>query len=151
METTAIKTLIVKSSSFKNNEMIPSQYTCNGLNINPELMIEELPANAKSLAIIVDDADAPSGCHCHWLVWDIIPQRIIEEDSAPGIQGRNSMGENKYIGPCPPSGLHQYHFKVYALDTKLSMLPPSTNEKELMAAMSRHIISSGELLGLYSK
>jgi Raf kinase inhibitor-like YbhB/YbcL family protein len=151
MITTAIKTLVVKSSAFKSNEMIPPIYTCNGLNINPELTIEDIPANTKSLAIIVDDSDAPSGCYCHWLVWDILPERIIQEDSVPGIQGRNSMGENKYIGPCPPSGIHQYHFKVYALDIKLDTLPPSTNEKELMAAMGPNIISSGELLGLYEK
>ncbi|WP_074723937.1 YbhB/YbcL family Raf kinase inhibitor-like protein [Flavobacterium frigoris] len=151
MAKTVSTTLIVKSSAFKNNEMIPSQYTCNGLNINPELIIEELPANTKSLAIIVDDADASSGIYCHWLVWDILPERIVEEDSVPGIQGRNTMGENRYTGPCPPSGTHHYHFKVYALDSKLSALPPSTNEKELTAAMKPHIISSGELIGLYKK
>lgn len=151
MATTVSTTLVVKSAAFNNNEMIPSQYTCDGLNINPELIIEEIPANTKSLAIIVDDPDSPSGTYCHWLVWDILPERIIEENSVPGIQGRNTMGENKYTGPCPPSGTHHYHFKVYALDTKLSVLPPSTNEKELTAAMKPHIISSGELIGLYRK
>jgi Raf kinase inhibitor-like YbhB/YbcL family protein len=90
--------------------MIPPQYTCNGLNINPELMIEELPANTK-VSLLCDDSDAPSGCHCHWLVWDILPETIIQEGSR---HGQKFYGTNKYIGPCPPSGIHQYHFKVYA-------------------------------------
>jgi phosphatidylethanolamine-binding protein (PEBP) family uncharacterized protein len=105
--------------------MIPPQYTCNGLNINPELMIEELPANTK-VFIIVDDSDAPSGCHCHWLVWDILPETIIQEDSVPGIQGRNSMGANKYIGPALQAGYINIILKSM-LWTIIHC--PSTNEK----------------------
>jgi hypothetical protein len=149
MATTVNTTLIIKSSAFKNNDLIPSQYTCEGLNINPDLIIEEIPSNAKSLAIIIDDSDSPSGNYCHWIVWDILPEKIIAENSAPGIEGRNSAHENKYTGPCPTSGTHHYHFRVYALDTKLSYLPPSTNERELRQAMHSHILSSGEMVGLY--
>jgi Raf kinase inhibitor-like YbhB/YbcL family protein len=144
-------TLIIKSSAFKNNEFIPSKYTCDGLNINPDLMIDNIPANTKSLAIIVDDPDAPNGTFCHWVMWDIPPKNTIKEDSKPGIQGRNSMHENKYFGPCPPSGTHHYHFKVYALNTKLDFLPSNTGEKELLNAMKGHIISSGDLIGLYKR
>lgn len=143
-------TLTVKSPAFKNNEFIPSKYTCDGLNINPELRIEDIPANTKSLALIVDDPDAPNGTFCHWLLWDIDPKNAIKEDSKPGKVGSNSMHENKYFGPCPPSGTHHYHFKVYALNTKLN-LPSKTGEKELLHAMKGHVISSGDLVGLYKR
>lgn len=151
MSTTINKSLRIKSSSFKNNSAIPSKYCCDGLNINPELSIDDLPENAKSLAIIVKDPDAKNGDYCHWIVWDVDPKTIIKENSSPGIEGRNSKGMNKYAGPCPPMGIHHYHFQVYALDTKLSYLPPSSNEKELKVAMKNHIIAKGELIGLYKK
>nr|WP_314896853.1 YbhB/YbcL family Raf kinase inhibitor-like protein [uncultured Flavobacterium sp.] len=150
MSTIISTTLTIKSPAFKNNEFIPSKYTCDGLNINPELIIEDIPVNTKSLAIIVDDPDAPNGTFCHWLLWDIPPKTTIKEDSRPGTQGRNSIHENKYFGPCPPSGTHHYHFKVYALDAKLN-LPPNTGEKELLNTMKGHIISSGDLVGLYKR
>ena len=150
MSTIISTTLTIKSSAFKNNEFIPSKYTCDGLNINPDLMVENIPANTISLAVIIDDPDAPNGTFCHWLVWDIPPKNTIKEDSRPGAQGRNSMHENKYFGPCPPSGTHHYHFKVYALNTKLN-LPQNTGEKELLNAMKGHIISSGDLVGLYKR
>ena len=150
MSTIISTTLTIKSPAFKNNEFIPSKYTCDGLNINPELIIEDIPVNTKSLAIIVDDPDAPNGTFCHWLLWNIPPKTTIKEDSRPGIQGRNSIHENKYFGPCPPSGTHHYHFKVYALDTKLN-LAPNTGEKELLNTMKGHIISSGDLVGLYKR
>ncbi|MNE13477.1 putative kinase inhibitor [compost metagenome] len=142
--------LTVKSSAFKHNEFIPSKYTCDGLNINPELIIEEIPAATKSLALIVDDPDAPNGTFCHWLMWDIPPKNTIKEDSTPGTEGKNSMRENSYFGPCPPRGTHHYHFKVYALNTKLN-LPVNTDEQELLNAMKGHIISSGDLIGLYKR
>lgn len=150
MSTIISTTLTIKSPAFKNNEFIPSKYTCDGLNINPELIIEDIPVNTKSLAIIVDDPDAPNGTFCHWLLWNIPPKSTIKEDSRPGTQGRNSIHENKYFGPCPPSGTHHYHFKVYALDAKLN-LAPNTGEKELLNTMKGHIISSGDLVGLYKR
>lgn len=143
--------LTVHSSAFKQNEHIPSKYTCDGLNINPEILIDNIPANTKTLAVIVDDPDAPSGTFCHWVMWDIPPASKIKEDSKPGTQGKNSMGKNSYFGPCPPGGTHHYHFKVYALDTELRHLPANTDEKALLSAMKTHIISSGELIGLYKR
>lgn len=143
-------TLTVKSPAFKNQEWIPSKYTCDGLNVNPELQIGNIPANTKSLAVIVDDPDAPNGTFCHWLLWNIVPKNSISEGSTPGTQGRNSRQEHTYFGPCPPSGTHHYHFKVYALDTQLN-LPLDTDEKELVRAMKGHVISWGELVGLYKR
>lgn len=152
MATIAATTLTVKSFTFRNNGFIPSKYTCDGTNINPDLMIEDIPENTKSLAIIVDDPDAPNGTFSHWVMWDIpVKNNIIKENSKPGIQGRNGMRENKYFGPCPPSGLHHYHFRVYALDTKLSSLSINTDRKGLLSAMEGHIISSGDLVGLYQR
>lgn len=152
MATIATTTLAVKSFAFKSNGFIPAKYTCDGTNINPDLKIDDIPADTKSLALIVDDPDAPNGIFCHWLMWDIpVKNKIIKENSVPGIQGRNSMHENMYFGPCPPSGIHHYHFRVYALDTKLSSLSLNTNRKSLLDAMEGHIIASGDLIGLYER
>lgn len=151
MSITVSTRLVIKSAAFQDNEFISSKYTCDGVNINPEISIDEIPENTKSLAIIMDDPDAPNGTFCHWIIWNIAPKAIIKEDSAPGIQGRNSFGENKYDGPCPPSGKHHYHFKVYALNTKLNSLPLSADKKELEKAMKDHIMAWGELVGLYKR
>lgn len=150
MSVTASTTLVIKSPAFQDNEFISSKYTCDGVNVNPEISIDEIPKNTKSLAIIVDDPDAPNGSFCHWLMWNITPKNSIKENSAPGIQGRNSFGENKYDGPCPPRGKHHYHFKVYALNNKLNLLV-STDKNELEKAMKDHIIARGELVGLYKR
>lgn len=144
------KTLTIKSPAFANNDFIPSKYTCTGDNINPEIQIKDVPGEAKSLALIIDDPDAPNGTFDHWVMWNIPVKDKIEENSSPGAQGRNGKKENKYTGPCPPSGTHHYHFKVYALDTKLD-LPIDTDKKSLLKAMENHIIATGELVGLYKK
>lgn len=148
---TTATTLTVKSFAFKNNGFIPSKYTSDGLNINPEIIINDIPSNTKSLAIIMDDTDVPNGAFCHWLMWDIPPNHIIRENSKPGIQGKNSMCENKYKGPCPQRGRHHYHFRVYALDTKLDSLSMNTDRNGLLHAMEEHVISSGDLVGLYER
>jgi Raf kinase inhibitor-like YbhB/YbcL family protein len=142
--------LTIKSPAFKNNDSIPLKYTCDGTNINPALTITGLTQDAKSLVIIVDDPDAPHGTFDHWIMWNIPPKKTIEENSAPGVQGKNGKKENKYTGPCPPSGTHHYHFKIYALDANLD-LPSDTNKQSLEKAMEDHIISFGELIGTYKK
>ena len=146
----AAQTLTVKSPSFDNNKMIPAKYTCKEANINPVIQIDGIPAEAKSLALIVDDPDAPKGTFDHWVMWNIPPKDQINENSAPGTQGKNGKGENKYTGPCPPSGTHHYHFKVYALDTKLD-LKAGSDKIALMDAMNGHILTQGELVGLFKK
>ncbi len=142
--------LTVKSPDFRNNDTIPKKYTCDGLNINPSLIIKDIPKSAQSLTLIIDDPDASNGIFDHWVMWNIPPQQKIEEASAPGIQGKNSEKENKYTGPCPPNGIHHYHFKIYALDIKLD-LPDSSGKQELKKAMEGHIIAFGELIGLYKR
>ena len=142
--------LQVSSPSFSNNDYIPSKFTCDGDNFNPEISVKNIPPQTQSLAIIVEDPDAPNGTVTHWIAWDIDPSGNISEKSMAGTQGKNTKGDNKYMGPCPPSGVHHYHFKVYALDKKIGLSEGSTKE-ELQDAIKDHIIGSGELIGLYKK
>ncbi|MFL5753255.1 MAG: YbhB/YbcL family Raf kinase inhibitor-like protein [Bacteroidia bacterium] len=144
------KTLTVKSPAFVNNGHIPAKYTCDNAGINPPLTIGGVPEEAQSLVLIVDDPDAPGKTFDHWLMWNIPVTGKIEENSAPGVQGRNSRKENKYMGPCPPRGIHHYHFRMYALDVMLEISPDSDKE-DLLKAMDGHIVASGELIGLYAK
>jgi Raf kinase inhibitor-like YbhB/YbcL family protein len=144
------KPLMVTSPVFANNENIPAKYTCIGSNINPAIIITDIPDGTKSLALIVDDPEAPNGTFDHWIMWNIPVTGKIDENSAPGVQGKNGKGENKYIGPCPPSGEHHYNFKVYALDTKLK-LAVGADKDMLLKVMDKHILASGGLIGLFKK
>ena len=143
----------IASSAFENKQMIPQKYTCDGENINPPLQITEVPSNTQSLVLIVDDPDAPSGDWVHWLVWNINPEtKLITENESPqgAIQGTNDFGKQNYGGPCPPSGIHHYQFKIYALDTTLN-LPSSSRKKGLEKAMANHILDKDMLIGLYQR
>ncbi|HDQ23159.1 MAG TPA: YbhB/YbcL family Raf kinase inhibitor-like protein [Candidatus Uhrbacteria bacterium] len=143
----------ISSSAFAHNQKIPSQYTCDGANINPPLTISDLPQNAQSLVLIINDPDAPAGDWVHWLVWNINPQtKEIKENSVPpgATEGITSSGIAGYGGPCPPSGEHRYFFKVYALDTKLNLMTEA-DKRELLQTMDEHVLDSAELIGLYSR
>jgi len=144
----------VASSAFYNNMEIPSKYTCEGDDINPYLKITEIPEQAKTLVIIVDDPDAPIGTWVHWVVFNIPVSRSdieIQEDQKPqGIEGKNDFKNIGYGGPCPPSGTHRYFFKIYALDSELDLEEGAT-KKEVEKAMKDHIVDSAELIGSYSK
>lgn len=145
--------LKISSPAFKNNEHIPRLYTCGGKDVNPALMIENVPDGAKSLALIVDDPDAPVGTWVHWVLWNIDPKlKEIKENSVPpnSVQGKNDFTKNKYGGPCPPSGTHRYFFKLYALDTLLDLSPNST-KYDLEKAMKGHVLSEGQIVGLYKR
>jgi Raf kinase inhibitor-like YbhB/YbcL family protein len=146
-------TLKLSSSAFKRNDSIPSKYTCDGADVNPPLMIENIPLTAKSLSLIVDDPDAPSGNWVHWVVWNIDPTTVeIRENTVPpgALQGINDFRKRDYGGPCPPSGTHRYFFKLYALDMMLN-LGPKADKAELEHAMKGHIMAQGELIGLYKR
>jgi hypothetical protein len=147
-----IQPMKITNSAFQNNTKIPSKYTCDGQDINPELSFLEVPANAKSLVLIMDDPDAPGGTFVHWVLYNMDPKtNEIKENSVPhsGVAGKNSTGKSNYFGACPPSGLHHYHFKLYALDTVLNLTNPdkATLEKE----MQGHILEKAELIGIYSR
>ena len=143
--------LIVRSSAFENNKLIPSKYSCDGDEVSPPLKIEGVPLGAKTLALIIDDPDAPRGTFDHWIVWNIPLGGEIDENSIPGIQGLNSGDQQSYIGMCPPSGTHRYFFKAYALDTLLDLKPNITRKKDLEKAMQGHVLAKGELIGLYRR
>jgi Raf kinase inhibitor-like YbhB/YbcL family protein len=142
--------LRVRSVAFSHGGHIPPKYTCEGENVNPPLEVSDLPENTKTLAVIVEDPDAPRGVYDHWLVWNIPPNEAIAENSSPGISGRNSFGNTGYGGPCPPSGSHRYFFKVYALDGDLE-IGAGSDKSALQEAMKNHVLASGELMGHYQK
>jgi Raf kinase inhibitor-like YbhB/YbcL family protein len=137
----------LKSPEFKDKEYIPKKFTCRGENINPALIIESIPSEAKSLALIIDDPDAPGGDWVHWVVFNIPVISRIEEGSAPGKQGITDFGRMRYDGPCPPFGTHRYMFKIYALDTMLN-LTEGVTKAELEKAMDGHMLAKAELTGL---
>jgi Raf kinase inhibitor-like YbhB/YbcL family protein len=145
-----IQSIKVFSSAFDSNGTIPRKYTCDGKNINPPLEFEGIPEEAESLALVLDDPDAPMKTFTHWIVWNIEPVAKIEEDSIPGVEGMNDFRKIGYGGPCPPSGTHRYFFRVYALDKHLE-LKEGASRKELESGMIGHIIAEGELMGKYSK
>ena len=138
------------STVFSHNGHIPPLYTCEGKNINPPLKVENIPEGTKTLALIVEDPDAPRGTFDHWIMWNISPNEAIAENSNPGISGTNSFGKTGYGGPCPPSGEHRYFFRVFALDDELYLLTGST-KGELLDAMKGHILATAELMGVYEK
>lgn len=140
-------------SVFNNNEKIPEEFTCDGDNTSPPLEITDIPKNTKTLAIISDDPDAPAGTWVHWIVWNIKfngNALNINEGESPGTEGTTSFKKIGYGGPCPPSGTHHYFFKVYALDSELSLGKGATKQ-QLEAAMKGHILDKTELIGLYSR
>lgn len=140
----------ITSTAFEHQGRIPATYTCNGRNISPPLRIEDIPTGTQSLAVIVDDPDAPGKTFQHWLMWDVEPTEEIPEDSAPGTHGTTDFGKAEYGGPCPPSGTHRYFFRVYALATTLG-LARGSSRADLDKAMKGHILGEAELIGLYSQ
>jgi len=143
----------LKSPVFEPNQPIPSKYTCDEENVNPPLEIEDVPKEAESLALIVDDPDAPGKSWVHWVVWNIDPKtKGILEASLPqgGQEGVTDFGRTGYGGPCPASGQHHYFFKLYALDKKLE-LGDNATRADLEKAMQGHILAEAELIGLYKR
>jgi len=142
----------ITSSAFQEGGNIPSKFSCDGANTSPPLQISGVPSEAKSVVLIADDPDAPSGLFTHWAVWNISPQTsTIAEGSTPkGVQGTNDFGRSGYGGPCPPSGTHRYYFKIFALDRELD-LPFGAKRSQLDGAMKDHVIAQGELMGRYSR
>ena len=155
-------TLKVTSSAFQQGGSIPSQYTCEGKDISPPLAWSGTPSSAKSIAMIVDDPDAPDPAkpqrvYVHWVVYNIpaATASLSENASRSGmpkgaVQGKNDWGKAEYGGPCPPIGRHRYFFKLYALDAELTGLS-APSKADLERAMKGHIVDTGELVGTYQK
>jgi Raf kinase inhibitor-like YbhB/YbcL family protein len=152
--------LTLTSSAFQENASIPAQFTCDGANRSPELSISGVPAAAKSLVLIMDDPDIPEAVKTargidvfdHWVVFNMPPDTasLAEGQTPPGLEGANGAGKLGYTGPCPPDREHRYFFKLYALDTMLSLSEGAT-KAEVEAAMEGHRIESTELIGLYNR
>ncbi|WP_207384170.1 YbhB/YbcL family Raf kinase inhibitor-like protein [Legionella nagasakiensis] len=146
--------LSFSSSVFAPNARIPSQYTCDGADVSPPLTWGNQPKGTKSFALIMDDPDAPGGTWDHWVLFNIpagkleLPANAEVPDGATA--GINSWGNTKYQGPCPPSGTHRYYFKLYALDTILT-LNSDANKQDVINAMRGHILTEDILMGLYTK
>jgi len=147
MSTTTIR---ISSPAFKDGAIMPSRFSCEGENINPPLLVKNLPPETKSLALIMEDPDAPKGTFDHWVMWNIKPTQLIEENTSPGIQGLNSRGTNQYLGPCPPYGTHRYRFILFALDSRIE-LDKNSGKAALKVAMEGHLMGQGEITGLYKK
>lgn len=146
--------LEVTSTAFANNQAIPTDYTCEGTDsataTAPPLAWSKVPAATKSIAILVDDPDAPKGTFTHWLVTNIPATTTSITGSLPrgAIAAKNDKGATGYAAPCPPSGLHHYHFRVYALDVSL---PEAMTRAEFLSAARGHILATGQLVGTYQK
>lgn len=147
-----------KSSAFTEGAAIPKKYTCDGGDVSPALNWSGAPAGTKSLALIVDDPDAPVGTWTHWIAWNIppdhaLPENVQKTEFLPdGIrQGKNDFRRIGYGGPCPPPGKpHRYFFKLYAIDTKLD-LKPGVSRSELESAMKGHVLGHAEVMGKYGR
>lgn len=141
------------SPAFAHSRAIPDKFSCNGEEINPPLVIEGVPKDARSLALVLDDPDAPAGTWVHWVLWNIDPgTKAIAQGSVPrgAEQGVNSWQRTSYGGPCPPSGTHRYFFRLYALKERLKLSSTSTG-RDLERAMQGKILAQSELVGVYSR
>ena len=152
-ERKAMTEMCLTSPAFVHTKAIPRSYTCDGEDQSPPLAIEGVPKEAKSLALVMDDPDAPGGVWVHWVLFNIDPgtARIAQGSSPAGAQqGLNSWQRKGYSGPCPPSGTHRYYFRLFALKERLD-LPNTPSRKELDRAMQGKILARCELLGIYSR
>jgi hypothetical protein len=146
------------SPAFDHGQPIPEKYSCDGQDVSPPLQISGVPDNARSLALLSDDPDAPPGDWVHWIIFNLPPDTASLPENVPpepkldngAAQGVNSFRKMGYGGPCPPSGTHRYFFKLYALDTELDLKPGATKQ-ELLDAMQAHTIEQTELMGTYAR
>jgi hypothetical protein len=146
-------TMRIRSPDFANGGMIPAQFTCQGSDVSPELEISGVPAGAKSLALVLEDPDAPSGTFTHWIVWNIPPGTTkIASGTTPGgaVQGVNDFGNGGYGGPCPPAGTHRYFFRLAALDIA-PPLGPGESRKNFDTAIYGHVLARAVYMGRCSK
>lgn len=151
-------TMKLTSSAFKEEQAIPRQYTCDGVNVSPPLEWSGVPRTAKTIAIIVDDPDAPAGIFVHWVLYNLPAENVGFVENVPatdklkagGFQGKNDFNKIGYGGPCPPLGTHRYFFKIYALDKELPLTAGAT-KADIEKAMQGRILAHGQLMGTYSR
>jgi Raf kinase inhibitor-like YbhB/YbcL family protein len=152
--------ILITSDAFLEGEAIPTKYTCDGDNLSPDLRWSDIPPNTKSLALICEDPDAPSGTFTHWILFDIpptvteLPEGVSAADRLANgaVQGQNDFKRIGYGGPCPPpnDSEHRYHFRIYALDTELQ-LQGGARREDVVPAMVGHVLATGHLMGTYKR
>ena len=150
--------LRVQSPAFSEGGQIPRSYTCDGKDVSPPLSWSGVPGEAKSLALICDDPDAPGKTWVHWVLFNLPPRIEGLSEGVPartsvsggGVQGTNDFRKVGYGGPCPPGGTHRYQFKLYALDAELT-LPAGATKAELEGAIEGHVLGQATLTGKYSR
>jgi Raf kinase inhibitor-like YbhB/YbcL family protein len=149
----------ISAEGFKDGTTIPDVYTCKGKDISPSLSWKGIPAGTKSIALIMDDPDAPGGTFVHWVLYNVpaqiqkLPEGMSHDKilSDGSMQGMTDFGRTGYGGPCPPPGKpHRYYFKIYALDSRIE-LSPGASKKQLENAMAGHILAKGEIVGIYKR
>jgi Raf kinase inhibitor-like YbhB/YbcL family protein len=148
----------VSCPAFAEGEPIPAAYTCSGRDTNPTLLFRNIPAGSRSLALIVDDPDAPGKAWTHWVVYDIpatgagLPENLPRAPKLHGLasQGTNSWGRVGWGGPCPPSGTHRYVFRLFALNVVLG-LPGGAGREQVEAAMAGHVLGRATLAGVFGR
>lgn len=142
----------IESLAFKDKQPIPKKFTCEGDDVSPPLRFSDIPKGAKTLALLVDDPDAPRGTFDHWIAWNIpASTTALSEGASVPKQGQNHFGDLQYRGPCPPPGKpHRYFFKLYALDIALN-LEEGVTKGEVESAMNGHILAQAELVGTYQR
>jgi hypothetical protein len=147
------------TTAFSSGGTIPKNYTCDGPDLSPPLTWKDPPAGTQSFALIADDPDAPSGTWVHWVIYNLpstakeLPEGVQKAEKLPdgATQGRNDFRKIGYGGPCPPPGKpHRYFFKLYALDTKLSLKPGAT-KAEVESAIKGHTLAQTEIMGKYGR
>jgi Raf kinase inhibitor-like YbhB/YbcL family protein len=148
-------TFSLSSPAFTNGDDIPKVFTCDGDNAPPALVWSGVPEDVESFALIMDDPDAPNGTFTHWVLFDIPASRTDLPAGKPsdgiGLSGRNGRGQVGYTGPCPPSGIHRYFFRLFALDVKTLGLSAGATRDAVEQAMAAHTLGQAELMGRYSR
>jgi Raf kinase inhibitor-like YbhB/YbcL family protein len=143
--------LEIASSAFETGGTIPSRHTCDGENVSPSLFFSGAPEGTRSLALVVDDPDAPVGTFTHWLAWDIDASADgLGEGQVAPREGRNGFGTVGYAGPCPPRGRDRYFFRLHALDAELD-LQPGADRDQLDRALEGHVLETAALVGGYER
>ncbi len=157
-QTLSDSSIELTSPAFIDGSDIPTKYTCDGEDVSPPLEWSNLPEGTKSIALIVDDPDAPGRTFVHWVLYAISPDARGLPENVPAVDitsegakhGRSGFGRSGYGGPCPPSGSHRYFFKLYALDSGLG-LEAGADKSGLLQAMEGHILAQGQLMGRYQR
>ncbi len=152
-----MQNISISAEAFRDGDTIPDEYTCEGDDVSPALSWKGIPAEAKSIALIMDDPDAPGRTFVHWVLFNMpantqkLPKGLPGSLGDGSLQGMTDFGRTGYGGPCPPPGKpHRYYFKIYALDTKLN-LPAGASKKQVEDTMKGHILAKGELMGKYAR